>query len=840
MALICLPRELADKVKKSIKTGILDPEKLKNMTSENRRAFLAKIVGEESSKDVNLLFEKKLLLKNQERAMYSWAKDITGLSKKQKEEVMAKIKATLEEKQRRIYDPKENEKFLDEITSDVFSKKYKTDISLDEAQAITKITSKIRESQNNINTKFKSNELAQEANKNITAWGDGSKADKLKYGVEGFGADKVALDNYVGNLKLEANKRPLIDVFKEEGIGEKFAAVGENLSISAKFIADNSRAVVASIDNSWWFRQGWKTLFNPKYTKIWAKNFIKSFDDIGKTLKGGVKKGDEIIDSVKAEGYSRKNFLNELYENKGGRLDLGGREEAFPTSAPSKIPILGRFFKASETAYEAAAIRMRMDIADIDYRIAEKMGVDLTNKFEVGAINKLVNIMTGRGRIAISEGSQNWINSVFFSIKLFKSNIDTLTMPFNPLHKTSVFARKQAALNLLSIIAGSGTILGMSNTLWPGSVDFDPRSSNFGKIKIKNTRFDVTGGMGSLITLPSRIITQSSKSATTDIVTELGKDYGMTGMDVLWNFTENKFSPMFSTIKHIMEQRTFEGEKPTIMGETAALTTPIIIQEWRSMKEDPNAANTLLGLIADGLGISVNTYSYKDLWEISSSKKLKQFKAIIGDKEFKEANDKYNIQVNEFMMAVVDDPDYELITEVEKRDLINDVRDKIKEDIFKEHDFEYKQSPFLQFEDGGEVENKKIIDAVLLYAEAIGKDPFAAFKTMFNEETLKRVDNNAVIVERMGEEDRWNTRIGLKATNEVELDHVMPLQLGGTNNKDNLELVPIEEHAIYTKVGNFLGRYLRDGTINRQLAQKLMMQVRNGERSAEAILNIKF
>jgi len=191
-------------------------------------------------------------------------------------------------------------------------------------------------------------------------------------------------------------------------------------------------------------------------------------------------------------------------------------------------------------------------------------------------------------------------------------------------------------------------------------------------------------------------------------------------------------------------------------------------------------------------------------------------------------------------MAVVDDPDYELITEVEKRDLINDVRDKIKEDIFKEHDFEYKQSPFLQFEDGGEVENKKIIDAVLLYAEAIGKDPFAAFKTMFNEETLKRVDNNAVIVERMGEEDRWNTRIGLKATNEVELDHVMPLQLGGTNNKDNLELVPIEEHAIYTKVGNFLGRYLRDGTINRQLAQKLMMQVRNGERSAEAILNIKF
>ena len=118
----CLPFELANKIKQAIRTGEINPERLNAMTSAERRAFLAEIVGEENAKQINLSFEKKLLLVNQERAMYDWARAITGLSKAEKEATLAKIRETYAKKESRLYEPKENEKFLDEIVSDVISK----------------------------------------------------------------------------------------------------------------------------------------------------------------------------------------------------------------------------------------------------------------------------------------------------------------------------------------------------------------------------------------------------------------------------------------------------------------------------------------------------------------------------------------------------------------------------------------------------------------------------------------------------------------------------------------------------------------------------------------------
>ena len=136
----CLQLEEANKIKATIRSGKLSPEKMVAMTSQERRAFLAEIVGTENAKEVNLLFERKLLLKNQERAMYDWAAEITGLSKEQKEATREKIRETYAEKKRMVEDPAENEKFLNEIVADTYSKKFKTEITLDEAQTITELS----------------------------------------------------------------------------------------------------------------------------------------------------------------------------------------------------------------------------------------------------------------------------------------------------------------------------------------------------------------------------------------------------------------------------------------------------------------------------------------------------------------------------------------------------------------------------------------------------------------------------------------------------------------------------------------------------------------------------
>ena len=618
----CLPIEEANKIKEAIRSGKLSPEKLNEMTSQERRNFLANFIGKENAKEVNLLFEKKLLLKNQERAMSDWAREITGLSKEQKEATLEKIRKTYAEKKRRLQDPKENEKFLNEIVSDIYSRKFKTETTLEEAQIITELSQDLKRAREKMNEDF--------------TWK--TEEDGLN-----FGAAKVAVDNYIGGLKAEANKELFVNPLKVRGLMEKARAISVDAKIALNFIADNSRSIKASVDNSLWGRQGIKALFTKP--KIWANNFAKSWQDISTTIQKGNEAGEAILDGVKAEIYSRKNYLNGRYEL-GKKLDIGTGEEEFPTSLPSKIPGLGRLFKAAEVSYEAGAMRLRADIADVYYDLAEQAGIDMTNKIEIGSINEMVNSLTGRGRLGRLEGAGKAINSVFFSAKFFKSNLDTLTVhAFSG--DFSNFAKKQAAINLLKMISAISILFLISSGFDEDSVEWDTRSANFGKIRLGNKRFDLTGGMSSLIILASRIVTQQTKSSVTGIIKDLDGGFGSpTGMDILWNFTENKFSPMFSVIKELIAQKTFDGEEPTLVNQLTNLIVPIIIESGIDASKKEDLANTLLVLIADGLGISANVYSYNNDWNIKPGKELTQFKEKVGEDKFKEANDKYNRLVN--------------------------------------------------------------------------------------------------------------------------------------------------------------------------------------------------
>ena len=650
-------------MKTAISSGRLNPEKLNNMTSAQRREFLSGIVGKENAKEVNLLFEKKLLLKNQEKAMTDWARETTGMSKEAKEKTLEKIKKTYAEKKRRLENPKENEKFLNEITSDVYSKKMNTDITLNEAQNITELSSDVIKYREKLKSDF--------------TWN--TKQDGINYG-----ASKVAFENYTNALRSDALKRPLLAPTSP-------AKIIEDAYIAFNFIADNSRSLLATFDNSFWGRQGIKVAFDPRFTGKWEKNFAKSFKDIGQTLKSGNKKGDAIIDATKAEIYSRKNYLNGRYEL-GKKLDIKGMEEEFPTSFPSRIPVLGRFFKAAEVAYEAGAMRLRADVADAMYMMAEKVGRDLKNKVTVGDINLTVNSITGRGALPVGEEYQAIANKAFFSIKFLKANLDTLMSPLALLKDPTSFAKQQAAKNLLSIVSVVGSILGIAKALDPDSVSFDPRSTNFGKIKIGDTRFDITGGMSSIITLVSRIATQASTSSVTGKVTKLGEGYGApTGMDVFWNFVNNKFSPIASVLSDLVQQETFEGDKPTILSTAKGLTVPIIMQELASSSQNEKSANLMLILISEALGVSANTYGLRTNWQQSTSKELLQFKDKIGDKEFKKANNEFNKRANDWFSEIKDSDEYKNLTDDDKSKLISGERTNIKEKIFREYNFRYRK-----------------------------------------------------------------------------------------------------------------------------------------------------
>lgn len=657
----CLVPELATKFKQALVSKELDPVELAKLSSTERRALIEKVIGKDNAKEVNALFEQKLLNKNLDAAYISWAEKVGGTTSKARKEMLAKIAARKEERFRRTFNPSEEEQFL----SDLVETKLGFGVTREEAKTIADLSKELADTKAKMKPDF--------------TWE--TKADGQQYG-----ATRVALEKYLAELK---GPKPRENIVKE----------------TVKFIAQNTRSFVASFDNSLWGNQGIRVALDPRYTKIWAKDFAKSFKDITKVLVKGKKEGDEILDAVKADVYSSKNSLNGRYEmstKETSKLDLGGIEEEFPTSLPSRIPVLGRFFKAAEVAYEAGAIRLRKDIADKMYAMAEKHGIDLTDPFEVGSRNVVVNSITGRGRIKVPD----LVNEAAFSAKFTKSQLDFLTV--NAFDKLSSSARKEAGKNILSVVASTAVILGIAKALDDTSVELDPRSSRFGKIEKDGiTLINLTPGYGSMITLISRILTQSTKNRA-GVVNKVGNEFGQSnGMDLFWDFTENKASPLAAVIRDMIRQKTFEGNKPFSEEERFGFNylTSISLDSAEDILKD-KSGDSLLKAIAIGLGFlgtGANSTYYPINWNQNLGKELKQFKETIGDDKFKEANDKFNQEYSEWLKNEYSNMVKEhYFTDEEKQDLISRKKENLKENIFDSYNFTYKQQ-----EKTAEGENRK-------------------------------------------------------------------------------------------------------------------------------------
>jgi len=366
-------------------------------------------------------------------------------------------------------------------------------------------------------------------------------------------------------------------------------------------------------------------------------------------------------------------------------------EEEFPSGLPEKIPAIGRIYKASQDAYTGFIYRQRADVFDKYMEIAERSDIDIDDKAQLESIGKLVNSLTGRGALGILEPAGNVINNVFFAPRLFKSHIDVLTAHIGD-PKVSAFAKKQAAANLVKIISGTAAILVIAGAVAPGSVEWDPRSADFGKIKVGNTRFDVTGGMASVVILASRQITNSTKSSTTGLVRKLGTgDFGSSDrLTITYDFFENKLAPLWSVVKSQAIGKDWEGNKPTTLSTMKDLFVPIIVTNYKELKDDPDSADILISMIAEGLGISTNTYSANRDWSQSTGVVLQQFREKVGEVRFKKANEEANKKFSVWFKLMQNNSKYKALSEEDKQKAITRKKTEIKNKIFKKNFFKYK------------------------------------------------------------------------------------------------------------------------------------------------------
>lgn len=562
----CLIKEQADKFKAALRSGDINPVSLAQMDSPTRRKELAKYVGDENAQQVNALFESKLLLKNQQAGMVAWAKSVIGIPKTRRQEMIDRI-----EKMQNILDPKD-EVFL----QDLASTRLKIDVSKQEAKNIADLSKAITEKRAKAdeNGKFPSED------------------DRLA-----FGAAKVALEEYVNDLKLQAGKTGIL----EDPIGKV-----KRFPIE---VASFAKSALASLDNSFFGRQGIKVLANQKTWNIWTRNFMKSWDDIQKELRG-----IDALALIRADIYSRPNALNGKYRAMNLGLEALN-EEAYPSSLPEKIPAFGRLFKASQSAYNGAALKMRADLADYYIKLAEDAGINMNDPKQAAPIGNIIGSMTGKGRLPVSEGTAEILNVLFFSPKFLKANFDTLTAHLTD-EKMTPFAKKLAAENLLRIIITYASIFMVANLLDPDSVEEDPRSPNFGKLKLWGNWVDITGGMGQLVTLVSRIIPTRHNGEwafwtknKAGVYKKLGPEEfgGQDPVDVLVTFFEGKLSPAAKTVTTIWRQQDYQGEKPTPESIAKSIFVPIPAQNIPQLAESPESSFVIGSVILDLLGFSTTS-----------------------------------------------------------------------------------------------------------------------------------------------------------------------------------------------------------------------------------------
>lgn len=557
----CIPKADANAFIAALKSGAINAEQMMDMTSAERRAVFEKVVGKANAEGINAAFESKLILKDQQRGLQRWAEQMAGLSPKTRKDFIAKI-----QKLENVLEPAEEKAFL----ADLAAKKFGAAITFDEAKTIST-------GAKNIAT------LKEKWSPDTQTWSN--ETDRLAYG-----AAFVAYQDYIAALMRDTNSK----TFKEWLLQPNARVILD--------IANSIKGIVASLDNSFFGRQGFKVLAtNPD---IWARGFVKSWGDMASSVMGG-----DPIAAIKADIFSRPNAMNGKYDN--AKIALGKEfEEAFPTTLPEMIPGLGRLYKMSESAFVGGALRFRADLADRLIPRAERADVDMSSPgAQAEAIGDLINSMTGRGNIGKLAMIGEPINAAFFSIRFFKSNWDTLTahtLGFG-IEKgpARTFVRKQAALNLLGIVATMAMILMIADTIDDDAVDWDPRSSNFGKIKIGNTRFDISGGMASLITLAARMAMGNSKNATNGRIRKINR------WDAIVRFSSGKASPLAGTMINLARGKDAIGNDVTYTNEVLKLITPIGASTGREALKDPNAAPFLLVMLADGIGFGANTYGAK-------------------------------------------------------------------------------------------------------------------------------------------------------------------------------------------------------------------------------------
>ena len=359
---------------------------------------------------------------------------------------------------------------------------------------------------------------------------------------------------------------------------------------------DFNRTLLTAYDMSAPLRQG--------LGMITHKEFWTSLDDMFKSV--GSKRGfDTVMKSIEDDpsGYFKRGMSGAgvplpSYAEKVGLAVHDIPEEIFRGAGGRAAEKWLPGVKQSNRAYNGYIAKLRADGFKRLVKEATAAGKDPENDIVLGKkIADFINTATGRGDLGKLEPVVKQLSDVFFAPKLMASRLQTYNNALNPWklgilgEKVDPMLRREALRSLFGVVTTGGLISGMAKKAG-ADVTLDPRSTDFMKIKIGNSRFDPFGGYQQYAVNTAKFISgQSVSSKNPDNMTDLtaGK-YGQdTRQDIASRFFTNKLAPVPSLIWSWMGGKEFDGTPFEAKKAILTRTVPIFMQDMAELlQEDPN------------------------------------------------------------------------------------------------------------------------------------------------------------------------------------------------------------------------------------------------------------
>jgi hypothetical protein len=287
---------------------------------------------------------------------------------------------------------------------------------------------------------------------------------------------------------------------------------------------------------------------------------------------------------------------------------LSDLEEQYMSQWADKIPLVNN----SQRAYVYFLNRLRADTFDAMAATLGKHGT--ITQVQAEGLSNFINVFTGRGNVGSHGQALALLNQLFFAPRYTLSRFQALTL--QPLfHAKDPRVRMMIAGEYAKSLIGFGIMYGLVSTTlkqFGVKVEYDPRSSDFGKIRIGDIRIDPMSGLSQSIVLLTRLITGQTKTSGGKIVSLSGPNQPFSERNisnVLFDFGRSKLAPIPSALLNARIGKKVTGEPTSIPKELLDLVTPMSPSDmFKAMRQYGIPAGVAVGLLAM-FGDSVQTYS---------------------------------------------------------------------------------------------------------------------------------------------------------------------------------------------------------------------------------------